>query len=378
MGATAVLLFSGFYFTLPVLPLYLHENFGTDKTGIGLLMGAFTLATLLSRPLIGHLLDRGHKRALYLATLFLFAAFSLPYAFAPGLASVLALRILQGLAWGGTTTCGASLVVDFIPPARRGEGLGIYGLSMTFAMAIGPLAALSLLGQGHFTRVFVAAAVAGFLALGVLLLVRFPKEAPREHAKPFGLGSFIEPRVAPLSLSLFFLTFTYGGLLAFVPLYASERRIAHAGVFFLVFAAGLAAARLFSGRFYDRRGPVGLGIFSMLTLAGGFALLSLWKGAAAFYLTAAIIGLGQGLVNPLFQAMINDLVPRDRRGAANSTFFTAFDGGIGAGMLATGALADAVGLSGAFLVSAACCLVALALFAAVSLPHFERHRLPRL
>ncbi|MDD2962459.1 MAG: MFS transporter, partial [Bacteroidales bacterium] len=80
-----------------------------------------------------------------------------------------------------------------------------------------------------------------------------------------------------------------------------------------------------------------------------------------------------GIVFPTFQAMINNLVEPWRRGAANSTLFTALDLGIGTGAVVTGYLASLVGLSEAFGALAATSICGLLLYFLIAQPHYLRH-----
>ena len=57
------------------------------------------------------------------------------YLFASTIFLLLAVRILHGAGFGITTTTYGTVVSDLIPSARRGEGMGYFGLSGTIAMA---------------------------------------------------------------------------------------------------------------------------------------------------------------------------------------------------------------------------------------------------
>jgi predicted MFS family arabinose efflux permease len=92
-----------------------------------------------------------------------------------------------------------------------------------------------------------------------------------------------------------------------------------------------------------------------------------------FLVAAFILGLGSGIVFPTFQAMVNNLVPPSRRGAANSTLFSGLDLGIGLGMLITGLLADSIGLPHTYLIFGTLNLAALLYFLFVSLTHYHEN-----
>ena len=96
-------------------------------------------------------------------------------------------------------------------------------------------------------------------------------------------------------------------------------------------------------------------IFSMLVLAQASTLSLLLVSGAAY-------GVGFGAAQTSLQAMAVSEAPRDRLGAANSTFFTAFDSGIGVGSILLGNVAAAFGYSKMFLWSIAPVVLALLLF----------------
>lgn len=69
-------------------------------------------------------------------------------------------------------------------------------------------------------------------------------------------------------------------------------------------------------------------------------------------------GIGYyGMNFPAMQTTMIHLANDQQRGTANSTFFTAFDLGVGAGMVLGGLIAQKSGLSPAFLIVAASALL---------------------
>ena len=138
--------------------------------------------------------------------------------------------------------------------------------------------------------------------------------------------------------------------------------------------AGGRASRLLGGRWYDRRGPLQPCLAGLILLALGW--LGLWlAGAQGEVLAAACaLGLGFGLVLPAIQAMTVDLVPADRRGAANATVFSSFDIGISLGAMGFGLLAGVMDLSGIFLIAGLLTAVATVVFVASVYPHFVKNR----
>ena len=106
----------------------------------------------------------------------------------------------------------------------------------------------------------------------------------------------------------------------------------------------------------------------------GHVILGLILNLVGFMVAGFLLGLGSGVIFPTFQAMVNNLVPAHRRGAANSTLFSGLDMGIGLGMLFTGYLAHSIGLPHTYLIYGALNMVALFYFWFISLRHYQKKR----
>jgi MFS family permease len=165
---------------------------------------------------------------------------------------------------------------------------------------------------------------------------------------------------------------SYGGLVSFISLYALQTGLGHTGIFFIVYASGIFIARIYMGKIFDQYGPKALSIGGMLLLAIGHTILGLILNTYGFMIAGFLLGLGSGVVFPTFQAMVNNLVPPRRRGAANSTLFSGLDLGIGLGMLITGFLAQAIGLPHTYLIYGVLNVIALMYFLLISLKHYRK------
>ena len=82
-----------------------------------------------------------------------------------------------------------------------------------------------------------------------------------------------------------------------------------------------------------------------------------------YYLSAILIGLGNGHIWPAFQNMIINIANNNERGTANSTLLTSWDLGIGVGILLGGVIAEHFGYDATFWTMASIHVVGLASFA---------------
>jgi MFS family permease len=130
---------------------------------------------------------------------------------------------------------------------------------------------------------------------------------------------------------VFFVTMTYGTVVSFLALYAQTMNVTNVGPFFTMYAITLMITRPLFGRIADKKG------FDTVMLPGyslcpsKMLILFAARNRPVFMLAGVVYGIGFGAVQPSLQAMSVRGIPPFRRGAANRTFFTGFDLGIGLG-----------------------------------------------
>ncbi|MDY0254939.1 MAG: MFS transporter [Tenuifilaceae bacterium] len=364
-----------FYFMLPVLPIYLVDKLSVSKGEVGTILAFYTIAALMIRPFSGWAIDTFGRKKIYLIAFLLFSASYVIYPIASGVLGFLAIRYFHGLAWGTLTTTSSTIAVDIIPRSRRGEGIGIFGLSMTIGMAIGPMIAILIAGETRFNILFASAIAISFLGFLLALIIKYPKFKSYNHNKVFRWNGLIEKTALPVSANMMLVMFPYGGVLSFIALYAKEIGVQSSGLFFLLLSVGIGLSRVGSGRLIDKQGPTAVSVIGIILLIVGFPVLALIQTSLGFHTAALVLGLGYGMIMPTFQTMVNNIAPANSRGAANSTFFTAFDLGIGLGMIGTGVLSQWLGFGHTFIISSAMNLAALALFVLGVIKHYQHHKL---
>lgn len=368
----SLLMFTAFYILLPTLPVFLTRVLNMNEGQVGLILAVYTLAALLIRPFTGFLIDRYGRKVFYVPSILLFAILFTIYPLAGAFAFILTVRFVHGMVWGIATTTGSTLIVDIVPATRRGEGIGLYGLAMTIPMALGPFTGLQLSHGNNYMPMFLFAGTLAFAGFLLTLLIRYP-DLPHSGKLAFSLSSLLESSALPVTYNLLLINISYGGLVSFISLYAIKTGLGNTGMFFIVFASGITLARLYMGKIFDRHGPKALSVTGITLLIAGHFILGLFISMYGFMIAGFLLGLGSGIVFPTFQAMVNNLAPPHRRGAANSTLFSGLDLGIGLGMLITGYLAHSIGLPATFLIYAGLNLVALTYFWFVSLNHYRKN-----
>ncbi len=334
--ATAML-FVGFYAALPALPA-LGRHLGAETSQLGWVITVFALAAMVTRLLAAGCLDGPRRQPLLLAGLALYSVAAAVHLICRGWGELLTVRLLHGVGWGLATTAIGALVADLTPSARRGEGMGSWGLAPTAAMAVGPLLGESLLGWGGFAAVFTCTAAGGGLAALTLGLLRPPMvSSPPRAATPTPTMALTLPRGAGLpALALFLSSLAYGALVAFLPLEMAAAP-GRAGSFFTFYAFAVLATRPVAGRLSDHWGRRQLIVPGLLLGAVGTALLGVAPAGAGLITAAILIGAGIGGASyPGLMALAVDRTSPQRRGATMGAYFTAYDLAIAIGAALSG------------------------------------------
>ncbi len=367
------LMYVTYYAVLSALPIYLVSDLHATKTQVGIVVGAYTIASVLVRPFSGFTLDRFGRRTIFLSALVIYSFLFAGYLVAITITSIILLRFAQGLTWGFTTVSGSTIAVDIIPTAKRGEGIGYYALSTTLGMSVGPIIGLFVCHHWGFIPMFLSGLFISLASVGCAYLVHLSKNSLMEKQIHFKWNGLFDKNSIRPSINVLIIMIPYGGLLSFIALYGREIGVQNSSLFFLIFSIGIAVSRLTSGKAFDKHGPRRILTFCLILLLIGFPLLASAKNATVFYLSAIIIGFGNGVVFPTFQTMVNNLADANHRGAANSTLYTAVDLGMGSGMIMAGLIAQHISISAIFAISALVCAVGLIFFRLFVLKFYESH-----
>ncbi|MCX7709937.1 MAG: MFS transporter [Clostridia bacterium] len=354
-----LMIFLSFQMLQPTLPLYIKQ-LGGESPIVGLIAGVFTISSLIARPFTGMALDRIGRRAVFLFGLGVFIIAVLAYQWIPIIGAIIALRLIHGLGWGACSTASNTIASDCIPKERFGEGMGYFSLASSIAMATAPAVGLHLTSKyGFHTLFLISAGIIGCVFLLAFTLKNHPID---KAGNTKTRASLYEKASVRPAIVIFFVSMTYGAITSFIALYAQQQGIEKIGLFFTLYALALILSRPAFGSIYDRLGDQYAVIPGLVCLLISLVLLSKASVLPMFLISAFLYGIGFGAVQSTLQTMAVVSIPPGRRGAANATFFTGFDSGIGLGAMIFGAVASLVGYSRMYLWGAASILIACVLY----------------
>jgi MFS family permease len=358
--ATNLFFFTGFQWTFATLSGYVQE-IGGDAAAIGLAFGLFSLSAVLARPGVGWLVDRWGRKPMLLVGAAVFALSPALYAVLPQLWLFQAVRVFHGVGIAVFTTAYTTLIADLAPPARRGEAIGLSGVTNNLGMLFAPaLGAYWVVRWGYVAHFWISAGITAVSLLLLLPVVEPEREPPVRTGAP---SLWTVGRMRPVWVASFGITglaVAYGAILSFLPPFAAERGLTAAGGYFSAFAVAMMIAQSSAGWLSDRRGRRAVAIPGLIVVILAMVGLALLRTDLALLAAGAVFGLSWGLARSGIDTAVVDAVSPDARGTAVSFLYTCFDIGVGVGSFGLGLVAQAQSYAAAFYVAGAWAAVALA------------------
>ncbi len=319
---------------IPELPAYLTQLGGEDYKGF--IIALFTLTAGISRPFSGKLADTiGRKAVIYFGiTVCVFC--SLLYPLLTSVAGFLLLRLLHGFSTGFSPTATSAYVADIVPVHRRGEAMGILGISMNTGASIAPPIGSFLVNWQSLNAMFYASSAVAFIAL-LLLLPLKETLANKRRFHPSILilkKNEIVDRYAFLPALLCMATyFGYGVILTIVPDQSEYLGLSNKGLFFTTFTAMSVFSRLVASRLSDIYGRVPVLQIAIVLLSIAYILMGMSNSATWLLMASGAIGFATGIAGPAVFAWAIDRSVDSQRGKALATVYIGLEIAIGSGAL---------------------------------------------
>jgi MFS family permease len=342
----------GLMAAIPVLPVFARQHLGAANFAVGLVVTVTGGTALLTRPLAGALADRrGHRQVMQAGALTV-AAGGLLYLLPLGLAWLIAIRLMLGVGEAALFTAGAAWTVALAPQHRRGQLIGLYGVSMWGGISVGTLAGAALLRFG-FAAVWAlcaAAPVAGCLLIGMV------PAAARAGGGP-ARGLLLRPALAP-GIALALAAAGYAGLAAFVVLHLRARGIGSGVAVLSCFSAVYAGTRLFIGHLPDKLGPRAVAAWSGAGEAAGLVIIAVAPNLPVAVCGSVVMGAGFSLLHPSLALMVMNRADKAKQGAALGAYTSFWDLGLAVWGPVCGLIAGGLGYPAVFVAGAACAILA--------------------
>ncbi len=338
---------------LPILPRYVKGPLESTDLAVGIVIGAFAIAAVVSRPLAGRAADARGRRAVVTWGALACAMGGALY-FVPGaIPSLLVARLVLGVGEALIFTAGTAWVVDIAPEDRRGQIIGIFGLSIWTGLSAGPAIGEGLFALGGYDAVWAFTIVSPLL--GALVARGIPDDH-RPIAAPEGRRSLVPAAAIRPGGALALAAVGNAAVVSFIVLHL-ETRGGHGTLAFIFFAFAVVGSRLLASRLPDLFGARRMAVAAACVEAVGLAIIAVSGHWAVASVGAAFVGVGWALLFPSLALMVVTDAGERRRAEALGTYTAFFDIGFGIGAPLCGAVVALGGYPAAFWVGAGFAIV---------------------
>jgi MFS family permease len=302
---------------LAILPSFVHLNLGYNTVLAGLIISMEYVATVVSRPQAGRMVDHlGAKRTVGYGLVVggvsgvftLLAAFCLHIPWL-GLSLLILGRLLLGVSESMTSTGATMWGILKVGSEHTAIVISWNGICTYGALAIGaPLGVLleRILG---FWSIGAFVILLGFAPL--MMAIRLPR-APITHGEKLPFHR-VFGKVAPFGLGLALGSVGFGVLATFITLDFAHRHWSGAAFALTLFGALFVFARLLFANAINRVGGFSVATVCFATESLGLLLLWLTHSEALAFAGAALTGFGFSLVFPaLGVEAVRHIPPQDK------------------------------------------------------------------
>ena len=375
--AVSLLGLTSYSVLLAALPAY-AAGAGAGLVAAGSATTVFLLVTVLVQGTVPALVRRWGLGPVLGAGLVALGAPAPLYLAGDDVRWLLAVSAVRGVGFAVLTVLGSTIAAQAVPPERRGESIGIYGLGAALPTLVAVPGGAALTLAGHFAWVAVLGASAVLALPFVPGLVRALGPPPAD-AGPGTSRAAVRASAAP-ALVLLTVTLAGGGLVTFLPIERPDGLVATGAL--LLFGVSTAVCRWRVGVLVDRMGARVLLPAALGTGVAGLALVALGlsvtgpSGAGVLLVGSLGLGVAYGAVQNL--TLVVSLARAGEGGTAtvSAVWNASFDTGTAIGALAVGAVAAGLGLPLTYLLVAG--LLALVLPVAVAVARTPRVSRPPL
>jgi MFS family permease len=324
---------SVFFILIPTIPIYL-SRLGSKEAEIGVLVGVFSVSSLVLRPFVGRALLKIPERSFMIAGALIYAFSSIAYLIAKPFWPFLIVRIFQGIGLALFATASFTLVTRISPEARRGQSIGYFYLAINIAFALAPSFGVAIVNLFDFPILFLVCTGLSLCSLFITLKLERTKIDSLE-VQSIRNQPFVSREALPSSIMSFMGSMIWGAVTAFLPLYALSHGVDNPGLFFAALAITLILARGLGGKILDIYAREKVILPCLLAQIIAMSILIFSTTLPMFILVAVIWGIGNAFFYPALVAYVIDLAGPSR-GPAIGTYMALSDFGAGMGSVIMG------------------------------------------
>jgi len=367
-----------------LLPVY-GKSVGANALEIGLIFSAFSIVTIIMRPIVGWALDKFGRRPFFVTGMIAYALTMVGFAYSGSVWNFVGARLLQGLASAFAMLSASAIIADITTENNRAQAFGKLAQASSWGSIIGAFMAFTIYNTpplveqygetGLQSMLFLA--YAGFSVVAFLFaLARLPEtKSPsiQEKQRPI-----VWSRPWLLLILVTLVTAAAWSMTSPILILFLQDRLG-LGIDMIAWAflpSGLIWATTPSrlGQLADRFGRKPLMVLGLAVSALTMFILPTLNSLLGLAILWSLLALCFAAGDPAEQALVAELTGGDQHGRAYGFYVMAADIGAALGPLGGGWLYDTINTSAPFLATGAIlalCGLILFLFLEIPKPVFE-------
>lgn len=342
----------GMCLLIPILPVYLQSS-GFAETQIGIIMGATAMSALLIRPWIGYQVDSKGSRPVILIGQLLLLLSTIGYWWATSFLAFVALRLLYGIGQAFYGTGAVTFASSIGSGEDNSNSIAMYTLTTMFGLGLSMSIAQATFDSFGFNILIAISVIVIGIAFGVMKWRSQPIKLAVGNAQRTPFMDVLKSNVVFAStLCQFAASFCFSALFTFIPLAALDKGVGFYSLFFIAFAIAVISSRAFVQRVNHSLGLVNAIVYSSITMLISILLLLVTISPLILILSGILFGLGFGIVYPTLVILLVERTDQKNRGTALGVMITAGDIGNAISSAILGAVAEHLGYTVLFLITA--------------------------
>jgi MFS family permease len=369
----------GFGIIVPAIPLF-ARSFQVSNAAVGLIISLFAFTRFASGLFSGKLVDKFGERTIFAVGVGLVALSVGACGIAQNYNQLLFFRAAGGLGSSMFSVAASSIILRSVSDSQRGHAMSVYNGSFLLGAIAGPaigggLAAISL--RAPFFVYALTLSISGLVAF-----IFFTSEHLQAPKKSEGKTASMSLRDAfalkgyryALVITFVASWVIFGVRTSILPLFITEQLKSTAAVVgwgFTISAVIQGTLILRAGRVSDERGRRFVLIIGTTISLVGIIIMTLTLNPLMFFISMAIIGLGNAFLASAPATIVGDLI-EGKGGQVIALFQMAGDAGMIVGPVVVGFVADHYGYRAAFGLSGLVFCIAIVL--SIKMPETRKSR----
>lgn len=368
------MMFISQYMLIPVLPVAMAKALGLSINVTGIMWPVAALGMILIGPFCSYLMDLYNRKTLCALSFTVLAFSAIGYTFIHNAIELFLLCAVQGVAFGLATTSLITLGIDVSVSQNRSKGNVAFGWITRLGMLLGIALGATLYLNYDFKEVWVCSIAIALIGVLSIVKIHIPFRAPI-GSPVCTLDRFFLPHTSLFLLNTMLVSFAIGMLLPLIHVKLLDIFVLKEFILpYFVFTVIAFILSMFLLRALQK---VSLGmkmILGVMAIIGAIGHLLYVNSLTGLLLSAALLGIGVGLITPMSLFLFIGFSNHCQRGTANTTHLLAWEVGASLGVALSCGMtlhhsSDTIFYGGLLL-----SVLALVLFVTVSYPYYLKKK----